>query len=149
MPAWLKVGFSQLGALAAAGLVLGVSAAWVGLLAADGPANVAGVVAQVYPLLALLLPVVLLTLNWRRSRSLAPLPSVGALLVAATLGAVLAHFGLIVACTNIPALFGGESAVAMSRALPPAIGLARFGLVLAATLLSAAVLAARALARPA
>lgn len=137
MPTWLRSGLTQAVALGGVGLAAGLVAAWVGLLAADGAAAVAAVSASLYPALAAALPLALLALNWRGAPG-------GAALLGGALGGALAHLCFVVACTNLPATFGGESAVEMSRAIQPAIGWARPGIVVAATLISALILAMRA-----
>jgi hypothetical protein len=136
MPTWLRAGLVQTAILGAVGLLIGAVGAWVGLLSADGATSVAGAAAQLYPALAVALPVALLVMNRAK-------PAAGTPLVAGALGAVLAHFCFIVACTNLPATFGGEDPVAMSQALPAAIGWIRPGVVLVASLISAGILAAR------
>lgn len=137
MPTWIKSGLAQTIALGGAGLLVGVAAAWFALLSAEGAEAVAAYATVLYPLLAAALPLALLALNWR------PTGPPASIMLAGALGPILAHLCFLVACTNIPSIFGGESPVAMSQALQPAIGWLRPAIALGATLAAAALLALR------
>jgi hypothetical protein len=143
----MKFGLTQGAMLGGVGLVTGVIAGWIGLIAADGPEAVAGVIANAFLVLVLLLPGALAFWTWAslddedRVHYRSQGEALGLLLVASVLGSVLAILFFMIVAINIPTIFSGEDNLALRLALMAAIGWQRALLVLVVTVASGLALA--------
>ena len=124
----VQSGVIQAVSLGFPGLLTGVLAGWVGLARANGATAVAPIIASVYWLLLLLLPVTLAVWTaasvYDKDRWLyASLPqAIVMLLIASLLGAIIGTAFFMVVAINVPAIFGGENQAELRPILMAEIG---------------------------
>ena len=132
-----RAGLMQAVTLLLAGVALGAFAGIWALFDGDGPEGIAHTAARPYIALVVVLPLVLILLNFSPPNldvfaTLRDGTLLGA--IAGGLGGLLGALGYFVPATNIPAILGGESVVDISDALRGEVGLARFLVVVIVTL---------------
>lgn len=143
MPASVRVGLYQSISLGFVGLLVGSLAGWLGVFFSDELEGLGAIAANTYLALAALLPIALFVgtlINLRSQTQLqyAVIPkALTLLLIAASFGAVAASLTFLVSATNISAIFGQESAIAINAMLVNTIGWSKFMIVIITTIVSA------------
>lgn len=139
-----RLGLVQAMTLLVGGVLVGGVGGFWGLLGADGTADTAELAARPYLAMLLVLPALLLLMNFSPPE-LAPFERANTALVAGVvaggLGGLLAALGYFVPAGNLPSFLGGEDAGDLYDAIRGEVGLGRFLAVVLVTLAAGAAIA--------